>query len=405
MTKAAISNRNYLTYLVGNTISLLGLWVYRVALGWFAWQISGSEFWVGVVAFTQFAPAVIFGPISGVLADRFDRRAATLLINSLSIVNMLLLGWLTASGYVDIYVLTLVSLMQGILDGAHMPVRMSIVPNLVRADQLESAIATTSISFNVSRFVGPAIAGFVIANYDIAAAFFVNGVSYLTLIAAMLVIELNPSGQRTRPRRHVWHEMREGVAYAWDHPRIRALLIIVAVASVFGRGALEMLPAFADAVYQGGSAALATLTSAIGAGAVASGLILSRGVRWLRVRVIRAAVVVAGLLIAALGIVDHFGTAVAIIAALGVILSICGIGSQILMQTLVDDEVRGRVSSFWGVIAFGGTSLGSLLVGAAASAWGLQSVVLVAGVACSATAVLSIYHSDDKRDNVDGSGV
>lgn len=397
MTRAAIRNRNYLTYLVGNTISLHGLWVYRVALGWYAWQISGSEFWVGVVAFTQFAPAVVFGPVFGVLADRFDRRAASLLINSLSIVNMLSLGTLTLAGHVDIRVLALFSVIQGTLDGAHMPVRMSVVPNLVDRAQLESAIATTSISFNLSRFVGPALAGFVIATYGVAVAFIVNGVSYLTLIAAMLVIRLNPSAERKRPRRHVWHEMGEGFAYAWSHPRIRALLLIVAVASVFGRGALEMLPAFADAVYKGGSAALATLTSAIGAGAVISGLILSRGVHWLRVRIVRVAVISAGALIAMLGVVDQFWIAVGIVAALGIILSICGVGSQILMQTLVDDEVRGRVSSFWGVIAFGGTSLGSLLIGSAAHAWGLQRVVFVAGIACSVAAALSLYRGAEKR--------
>ena len=389
MTKSAITNRNYLVYLTGNTISLHGLWIYRVALGWYAWQISGSEFWVGVVAFTQFAPAVVFGPVFGVLADRFDRRAASLLINSLSILNMLLLGWLALLGVVDIYVLAMLSLMQGTLDGAHMPVRMSVVPNLVRREQLESAIATTSISFNVSRFVGPAFAGFVIASFGVAVAFIVNGVSYLALIAAMLIVKLNPAPQRERPRRHVWQEMRDGISYVLSHRGIRALLVIVAVASVFGRGALEMLPAFADAVYQRGSAALATLTSAIGGGAIVAGIILSRGVQWLNVQVIRVAVIVAGILIAILGSLDDFWIAVGIVAMLGVILSMCGVGSQILIQTLVDDEVRGRVSSLWGVIAFGGTALGSLLIGWPASHWGLQTVVVIAGASCTAVAALS----------------
>lgn len=397
MTKSAISNRNYLIYMTGNTISLHGLWIYRVALGWYAWQISGSEFWIGVIAFTQFAPAVIFGPVFGVLADRFDRRAASLLINSLSILSMLLLGWLALIGVVDIYVLTLLSLMQGTLDGAHMPVRMSVVPNLVTREQLESAIATSSISFNVSRFVGPALAGFVIANYGVATAFIVNGISYLALIAAMLMVRLNPSPERQRRQQHVWQEMRDGVRYVLSHPRIRALFVIVAVASVFGRGALEMLPAFADAVFQGGSAALATLTSAIGAGAVIAGLILARGVSWLRVRIIRAGVIVAGVLIAALGVLQQFWIAVLVVGMLGVILAICGVGSQILIQTLVDDEVRGRVSGLWGVIAFGGTSLGSLLIGWPASVWGLQHVVVFAGVACSVTAALSVYHKDRDR--------
>ena len=117
MNHSALQNRNYLTYLTGNTISLHGLWIYRVALGWFAWQLTESEFWIGIVAFTQFAPAVLLGPVFGVLADRFDRRLASLFINSISIMNMLLLGLLAYMGKVDIYVLTLLSLMQGTLDG------------------------------------------------------------------------------------------------------------------------------------------------------------------------------------------------------------------------------------------------------------------------------------------------
>ena len=350
MTTSAITSRNYLIYLIGNTISLHGLWVYRVALGWYTWQISGSEFWVGVVAFTQFAPAVVFGPIFGVMADRFDRRAASLLINSMSILNMLLLGLLAMLGFVDIYVLALLSLMQGTLDGAHMPVRMTVVPNLVERHQLQSAIAITSISFNVSRFVGPAIAGIVIATYGVATAFVVNGVSYLALIAAMIVVRLNPTPDRAPRNRHVWHEMHEGFSYVLGHPRIRALLVIVAVASVFGRGALEMMPAFADAVFQRGSVALAILTSAIGAGAIISGLALSRGAGWLNVRIIRAAVIAAGLLVALLGIVEQFWIAVMIVTFLGIILSLCGVGSQILIQTLVEDEVRGRVSGLDAVI-------------------------------------------------------
>ncbi|MGH8223738.1 MAG: MFS transporter [Woeseiaceae bacterium] len=387
MSESALRNPNYVIYLAGNSVSLCGLWLYRVALGWFAWELSQSELWVGIVAFTQFAPAVVFGPIFGVLADRFDRRATSILINSLSVLNMLLLGMLTSLGFIDIRVLVLLSLMQGVLDGAHAPVRMSIVPNLVERDQLRNAIALTSVSFNLSRFVGPAIAGLVIAVWGVGTAFVINGVSYLTLIWAMCVVDLNPSSKPREERKHPWHELVDGARYAFTHRTIRGLLLLAALGSVFGRGALEMLPAFADAVYRGGASALAILTSAIGGGAVLAGLTLSRGARWLTSRVINVAVGVSGLLVIALGALDRFPLAVVVVSLLGISLSLSGVGSQILIQTLVEDELRGRVSSFWGMIAFGGTSLGSLLVGAAAHAWGLQNAVIGTGILCVALAL------------------
>lgn len=394
---SALHSRNYVTYLIGNTISLHGLWMYRVALGWFAWELSGSEFWIGVVAFTQFAPAVVFGPVFGVLADRFDRRAASLLINSLSLINMLLLALMTSNGAVDIQVLTLFALMQGVLDGAHMPVRMTVVPNLVQKSQLQSAIALTSVSFNLSRAIGPAIAGIVIARWDVATAFFVNAVSYLSLIWAMIVVRLNPSEEPRTERKAVWSELKDGARYAFTHKSIRALLVIVALASVFGRGALEMMPAFADAVFAGGASALASLTTAIGVGAIIAGLILSRGTAWLTINVVRGAVLLGGLLIAYFSTLTNLNFAIIVIAISGIVLSMVGVGSQILIQTLVDDSVRGRVLSFWGMIAFGGTALGGLVVGAAANMFSLERAGVTTGLLCAAAALVSI--AIDRRNS------
>ena len=150
-----------------------------------------------------------------------------------------------------------------------------------------------------------------------------------------------------------------------------------------------MIPAFADAVLGGGATALAGLTSAVGAGAVVAGIALSRGTRWLTTGVVRTGLIVAGLLVMNFGLLDRFEAAIIIAALLGVTLSICGVGSQILLQARVDDELRGRVSSFWGMIVFGGTSLGSLAVGAAASVWGLQNAVVAAGVLCAGATVLT----------------
>ncbi|MEX1265909.1 MAG: MFS transporter, partial [Woeseia sp.] len=380
-------------YFIGNTVSLHGLWVYRVALGWLAWQLTASEFWVGAIAFTQFAPAVLFGPIFGVLADRFDRRAASLLINSLSTLNMFLLALLTLLGKTDIYVLCLLAMMQGTLDGAHMPVRMSLVPNLVTRAQLQSALATNSISFNLSRFIGPAISGLLIATLGVSSAFAFNALSYVAILSALLVVKLNPACYDREPRNDVWREMKEGMRYAFTHREIRPLLAVIAVASVLGRGPLEMLPAFADAVFARGSAGLAILTSAIGAGAILAGLILMRGTAWIGLQVVAGGVLAGGLLLMLLGSSDAFWLSVTVVAMLGFMLSITGVGSQILLQTIVEDRLRGRVSSFWGMIAFGGTALGGLLIGSLASLYGLQQVTLLTGVACTVLVFLIILQS------------
>lgn len=389
MSTSALSSRSYLIYLTGSTISLHGLWIYRVALGWFAWQLTGSEFWVGIVAFTQFAPSVLFGPLFGVIVDRVDRRAASIIINSLGTVNMLTLGALTALGYVDIYVLAASSLVQGALDGAHTPVRMTIVPNIVTREQLQSAIASNSISFNVSRFVGPAIAGFIIATWGVAVAFAINGLTYLGVVAAVTVIDIRSLPHRDTHTSDVWAELLDGIRYVVRHHTIRGLLIVVAVASVFARGALEMMPAFADEVFARGAAGLAVLTAAIGAGAIATGLVLARHTQWLDSRLIKSTVAAAGVLIIGFASIDSFWVAVALATLLGIVLSLGGVGSQILIQMHVEEHIRGRVSSLWGMIAFGGTAVGSILVGSAATAFGLQITVIVTGALCAAAAVLA----------------
>ena len=379
MSTSALTNRNFLIYIGGSLFSLHGVWVYRVALAWLAWQLTFSEFWVGVIAFTQFAPTVVLGPAFGVLADRFDRRLARALVNAGSVINMLVLAWLASQSTIDIAALVILSAIQGTLDGAYSPLRMAIVPTLVRDEQRSSAIALGSVAFNLSRFVGPALAGLIIARWGVGPAFAFNGVSYVGVIVALALIRLETTGRKDRPAKHPWLELKEGARYLFTHDFLRLLLLFGAVQCVLGRGSLEMLPAFADAVYEGGATALAALTSAIGAGAILGGIILSRGTHWLTMGVLRIGLMIAGGFVVLLGIVDTLPRAMATVAILGLLLSLCGVGSQILMQTHVDDDYRGRVSSFWSATIFGGTALGSLLIGAVASAWDLQYSVIAAG--------------------------
>ena len=164
------------------------------------------------------------------------------------------------------------------------------------------------------------------------------------------------------------------------------MLIVIAIASIFGRGSLEMLPPFADAVFHRGSGALAMLTSAIGAGAIAGGILLSRGTAWLNTGIVIGGTIAGGIMISVFAIIGNFWLALPVIALLGMVLSLCGVGSQILLQSLVDDEIRGRVSGLWGMVAFGGTAFGGLLIGTVARLYGLTNTILVAGLSCAVLA-------------------
>jgi len=382
MHSSALHNRNYLVYLAGNIVSLHGVWVYRVAVGWEAWQLTQSELWVGVLAFTQFFPIVLFGPLFGVFADRFDRRRASIVINSIGTLIMLLLATLMYLGLVNIYVLCLLSLMQGVADGAHTPVRLALVPSLVQRHQLQSAMAINSIAFNLSRFIGPAIAGVLIATLGVASAIAFNGFSYIAILVALFVIRIRPFRQSAEARSNVLGELMVGVRYAMAQTSVRQLLGLVAMTSFFGRGPLELLPAFAESVFDRGSTGLAMLTSSAGAGAIVAGVIISRGLFRLRIRYIAVGIAVAACLIVLLGVAPWFWLGLTIVAGLGFMLTLCGVGAQVLLQTLLDDELRGRVSSLWGMIAFGGTAFGGLVVGAIASVWGLPSTTMAIGAVC-----------------------
>ncbi len=399
MSDSSLTNKNFLIYLIGNTISLHGLWVYRLALGWLAWQLTESEFWVGTVVFAQYFPIVLFGPLFGVLADRFDRKAALMFIHSISAINMLLLTMLTAFGKVDIYILCVLSLMQGVSDSAMTPIRLALIPNLVPRHQLQSAVAFNSVSFNVSRFIGPAIAGVLIALFGVTSAFAFNGVTYIAILTALFMVKLAPAEERIKRRGEVWKDMKEGIYYAMTQPTIRQVLIILGVSAVLARGPLELLPAFADDVFELGSAGLATLTSAAGAGAVVAGLLLSQGMRRLRVETVATTIAVVGVLIVLFGLTEDFWIAVAIVALLGFGLSLSGVGAQILLQNAADDQYRGRVSSFWGLITFGGTAFGGLIVGGISSIWGLNATTVGSGALCSLLAVLVLARKRSSRDD------
>ena len=383
------SNRNYAIYATGNSISLIGLWVQRLGVGWLAWDLTHSGFWLGAVAFADLFPVVVIGLIGGVLADRYDRRKILLVGQSLALVQATLLWGLTATGLIGIELLFGLSLFLGVVVAFIQAARLSLVPSLVRPSDMAGAVAISAVIFNLARFVGPGLAGVLIHLFGVATAFAFNAVTFSALVIALLFIRPTPrSGPKSR-RPGVLREAAGGFAYAFSHPAIAPLLWLLVAVSVFTRPALELLPGFADAVFGQGPGGLAVLTSSAGLGALFAGMWLAqRGSAAGFSTIASGAVALAGMGVVVFTTTSTLWAAAPALLATGFAITTMGITSQTLIQQGVDGHMRGRVLSIWGLILRGVPALGALGMGWVSDFTGLRPPVTVASVACVGAAVL-----------------
>ena len=391
MLASVLGNRNFSIYLVGSAFMLHGLWIQRVAIGWLTWELTGSQTWLGIIALSEFLPIMLFGPLFGVLADRLHRKTVAFTTSVLNGLLASLLFVLVLLQAIDIYLLFAITMCLGIVSSAFQPARMSLIPSLVPDGMLAPAVAAQSIVFNVSRFLGPALAGIAIATAGLAWAFAINAASYLAMVVALLLVRLRRSRSGGKPG-HFLAELRDGVGYTYRHADIRQQLIVVAISGLFGRAVIVMLPAFAGSVFGGGSSTLAILTSVSGAGAVLAGLyltVIGAGTRLLWATV--AGTVATGLLIVLLGATTHYGLGIVFVAALGFALTLVGVGSQARIQTIVMESMRGRVLSLWAAVAFSAPAIGSVVIGSAADRFGLSATTLISGVICTVLSLLLVW--------------
>lgn len=383
--RATFSNRNYTIYTAGNVLSLIGFWMQRLAVAWLTWELSHSEFWVGAVAFAEIVPLILIGPLFGVWADRFDRRRLAIVLQSMMLIqgfalfaalqmNLLTVGWL--------FTLTMI---EGSIHAAYQPVRLALIPNLVRKSDLVAAAAFTAVTFNVARFVGPAIGGVVIELFGASWAILFNAVSYLFIISAWFFIEMAPRERKAEQAASVFGDMREGLVYILQRPPLAAMFMLLTLMGVLARPLTYMLSAFVGAVYEAGPETLALFTSAVGAGAVFSGLKLSMdgGTKGL-VRGILFNALFSLVSMIGFSITDNAIVAAILIFVFGYTITICTVSGQTLVQTAVDDHMRGRVLSLWVAFTRGAPALGVLVLGWLAQQWGLQWPFALAGALCLA---------------------
>jgi MFS family permease len=341
-SRSALRSKNFRIFLCGNAISVIGLWVQRLALGWQAWQLSESPLVVGLVAGAQFMPLLLLTPFFGVFVDRIRRRDGAIVMHVIMTIFSALLAALTLSGAISIEWLLLLALLHGIAYSAYSPIRLALIPELVDRSQFSSAVAINSIVFNASRFIGPGIAGGIVSLYGTGFAYVVNSVTYLPVIVALSFIKTVTPAAGPASAAGYAEQLLEGIRYARDHTSIRRVILTAGVSTFFGRGIMEIFPALSVLIFDGDSAVLAAMMAAGGAGAILSSIFYSllRTHRHLQELVLAGAAGV-GVSLLLFAIADRIEYGIAVIAMLGFFATMVSIGSQSEMQIKVDDALRG----------------------------------------------------------------
>jgi predicted MFS family arabinose efflux permease len=391
----ALANRNFGIYVAGSSVSLIGNWMQRIGVGWLAWELSHSGAILGLVAFADLCPTIALGPFGGALADRFDRLRMMRIAQSLVMLQALSLFVLTASGLITVELLIGLVLLGGLVDGLNQPARLALVPSLVPRSDLATAVAINSIVFNLARFVGPALAGLVIVWWGVSTVFAVNALSFLAFLFALAKLRLPPLALEGQGRRSMLGAIGEGLRYTANHAGIGPLLLLHAILAVSARPFFELLPGFASGVFGRGASGLAMLGSAVGIGAVAGGLWLAqRHDQSHLTNVALGSSFLVTLSVLTFALSTWFSVAIVCMALAGFGMVVAGVGTQTLLQASVEEAMRGRVLSLFGLIFRGGPALGALLMGAASELLGLQAPV-AAGTIIGLIASILIWRQRD----------
>jgi MFS family permease len=383
----ALSERNYRYYVTGSGLSMIGMWMQRLAVGWLTWHLTESGAWLGIISFADIAPAIALLPLTGAVADRVDRLKMLRLTQILSCVFASLMAAMAYADLLTIHWLLFFTLAQGVVTAFNQPVRLALVPNLVSRENMAPAIAIHSMLFNVARFIGPAVSAWLIVTDGPALSLAINAVSYVvySVLLSMIVLVQADDVVLRRPLRDIPSEVFDGFRYALRHEGIGLLLILTFVIGVFGRNYTELLPGFAAQVFGRGADALGMMTSMIGAGAIVAGLWLSNRGRvsgLLRISITAMAGLI--LVVAIFSTTHQFWLGLTCLTFAGFCMSAVGISQQILVQAAVDSQMRGRVLGVYGLLSRGGPGTGALIAGALSSHFGLQLPVAGGAAVCFA---------------------
>lgn len=397
----ALAHRNYRLFLLGQGVSLIGTWMQQVAAAWLVFRLTNSAFLLGVVGFSSQIPTFLLAPMAGVLTDRWDRHRTLLVTQTLAMLQAVTLTVLVGLDAIEVGSLIALSAALGVINAFDMPTRQAFLVDMVpRRNDLPNAIALNSSMVNASRLVGPALAGLLIAVGGEVSCFLFNAVSYLAVLMALLAMRDLPRHAK-KALQPVWQGLAEGVGYAFGFAPIRALLMLIALVSMMGMPLSVLLPVFARDLLQGGPGLLGALMAASGMGALSSALYLASRRHVLGLgRLMNIATAVFGLAMIVFALSRSVPLSLAALTVTGGCMMFQMAAANTLLQTIVDEDKRGRVMSLW-VMAFMGTApLGSLLAGTVANRFGAPVALEFAGGACLVGAFLFARSLPGLREQV-----
>jgi MFS family permease len=391
----ALRHRNFRLFFGGQSISLIGTWMTRVATSWLVYRITQSPLMLGTVGFAGQIPTFLLAPVAGVIADRVNRRSLLVWTQAVSMLQSLALAALTLTHRINIKEVLALSVVQGVVNAFDMPGRQSFMLEMVedRAD-LSNAIAINSSMVHLARLVGPALAGIVIAATNEGWCFGIDGVSYIAVIISLVMMRGNFAAP-AKTSASMLAQLREGWTYVVSFSPVRNLLLLVGLVGLMGWPYMVLMPIFAVRVLHGGPHTLGFLMGAVGVGSLVSALMLivRRSVRGLtRVIPVAAAILGVGLVLFGFSHALWLSMLMMLLTGFGMMQSLTA--SNTIIQTLVDEKMRGRVMSFYTMAFVGTAPLGSLLAGGLAHSIGAPRTVIFSGVMC---VVASLWFSSQLK--------
>jgi len=379
----SLKHRNFRLFFGGQTISLIGTWMTQVTTSWLVYRLTHSAFLLGLVGFTGQIPVFLFSAFAGVWIDRLNLRRILMVTQVLAMVQSLTLAFLTLTNRITVVEIIALGFFQGLINVFDMPTRQAFVVQMVDNKQdLGNAIALNSFMVNVARLIGPMLAGIIIAKMGEGTCFLIDGLSYIPVILSLLLMIL-PLHRPLIPPPGIFHQLKEGARYAFGFLPIRNVLFLMALLSLTGMSLNVLMPIFAVQIFNGDSHILGFLLSASGIGALVGAIVLASKKTVLgltRIMVITGCLLGVGMILFSFS--RNFWLSLFSLGITGLCLIMIIASINTFLQTIVEDNKRGRLMSLFTIAFIGMAPFGSLLAGGLAKYLGAPYTLLINGSCC-----------------------